>query len=403
MKKLKGFPDDANWPAFKWSSNDRFFAQLSDGVITIWEINKGGQVAPWHKISLEGIKIPEFSFSPGEGQSLISYWVPELGNIPARVVLFDVSARKDRRQKNLFNVSDCKMYWQNKGDYLCVKVDRSSKTKKVASTNFEIFFAKEKDVPVEVVEKKDFIIAFAWEPNGARFAVIHSSLEVGGPRNEVSFYTLEGKNCKLIRTLDKRPASHLFWSPRGDNILIAQIKSSTGNLEFYNVTENEVMGTGEHYSTTDIEWDPSGRYVVTYASAWKHQLENGYCIWSFQGKLLTKVQREKFFQFLWRPRPKTILKEKQTAEVKKNIKTLSKQYLAEEREKKKGSKRKLTAKREQQKMEFDAFLLKRRSEYTTEAALRRRPYVFTLRDYSENDVVTKELEDVIETFVQEVD
>jgi len=282
-------------------------------------------------------------------------------------------------------------------------VDRSSKTKKVASTNFEIFFARDKDVPVEVIEKKDFILSFAWEPNGNRFAIIHSQVEGGGPRNEVSFYSLEGKTSKIIRTLEKRPASHLYWSPRGDNILIAQIKTSTGALEFYNVNEDAVMGTGEHYSTTDIEWDPSGRYVVSYASAWKHQIENGYCIWSFQGKLLTKVQREKFFQFLWRPRPKSILNDKQIEEVKRNLKTLSKQYMTEERERKQAARKKLRARREQQKHDFDAFLTKRRSDYTTEAALRHRPYVLQLRDYEEKDLQSREIEEILETFVQEVD
>jgi len=258
-------------------------------------------------------------------------------------------------------------------------------------------------VPVEVIERKDYIVAFEWEPSGHRFAIIHSMLEGGGPRNDISFYNLEGNNCKLIRTLEKRPASNLYWSPKGDNILIAQIKSSAGNLEFYNVTENEVMGNSEHYSTTDVEWDPSGRFVVTYASAWKHQLENGYCIWSFQGKLLTKVQKEKFFQFLWRPRPKTILSESQIEEVRKNLKTLTKQYVAEERDRKTATKRKIKARREQQKADFEAFQAKRRSDYTTESALRRRPYVLHLRDYTESDISSRELEDVIETYVQEID
>lgn len=34
---------------------------------------------------------------------------------------------------------------------------------------------RSKNIPVEVLEIKDTIIAFAWEPVGHRFAVIHSS------------------------------------------------------------------------------------------------------------------------------------------------------------------------------------------------------------------------------------
>jgi uncharacterized protein with WD repeat len=48
----------------------------------------------------------------------------------------------------------CKLYWQNQGDFLCVKVDRHTKTKKSIFCNLEIFRVREKDYPVEVVELK---------------------------------------------------------------------------------------------------------------------------------------------------------------------------------------------------------------------------------------------------------
>ena len=48
----------------------------------------------------------------------------------------------------------CKLYWQNQGDFLCVKVDRHTKTKKSIFCNLEIFRVREKDYPIEVVELK---------------------------------------------------------------------------------------------------------------------------------------------------------------------------------------------------------------------------------------------------------
>ena len=48
----------------------------------------------------------------------------------------------------------CKLHWQNQGDFLCVKVDRHTKTKKSIFCNLEIFRVREKDFPVEVVELK---------------------------------------------------------------------------------------------------------------------------------------------------------------------------------------------------------------------------------------------------------
>ena len=51
----------------------------------------------------------------------------------------------------------CKFYWQNQGDFLCVKVDRharKAKTKKATFCNLELFRVREKDFPVEVIEHK---------------------------------------------------------------------------------------------------------------------------------------------------------------------------------------------------------------------------------------------------------
>ena len=30
------------------------------------------------------------------------------------------------------------------------------------------------------------------------------------------------------------------------------------------------LGSADHYGVTDVEWDPSGRYLATSASAWRH-------------------------------------------------------------------------------------------------------------------------------------
>jgi translation initiation factor 3 subunit B len=37
----------------------------------------------------------------------------------------------------------------------------------------------------------------------------------------------------------------------------------------------QLLGTADHYGVTDVEWDPSGRYLATSASAWTHT------VWGF--------------------------------------------------------------------------------------------------------------------------
>ena len=65
---------------------------------------------------------------------MIAYWVPEDENVPARVTIIAIPSRKELCIRNLFSVADCRMHWQKNGDYLCVKVDRYSKSKKVEET-----------------------------------------------------------------------------------------------------------------------------------------------------------------------------------------------------------------------------------------------------------------------------
>ncbi len=63
------------------------------------------------------------------------------------------------------------------------------------------------------------------------------------------------------------------------------VQAMNGQLEFFNVDEFEIMNAGEHFMCTDVEWDPTGRYVATSVTS-IHQMENGFNIWSFNGQLL---------------------------------------------------------------------------------------------------------------------
>merc|ERR1719271_1755117 len=127
----------------------------------------------------------------------------------------ELPTRTELRQKNLFNVADLRMTWHDQGHFLCVKVDKHSTSKKTLNSVFELFRLRDKGVPIEVTEfsKDTSVIAFAWEPKGIRFAVIHS--EGGSQRTDVSFYSMGTKyngKCTLIRTLEKKACNTLFWS-----------------------------------------------------------------------------------------------------------------------------------------------------------------------------------------------
>jgi translation initiation factor 3 subunit B len=82
----------------------------------------------------------------------------------------------------------------------------------------------------------------------------------------------------------------------------------------------ESITTAEHQNATEFLWEPRGRFFVSVCSAWRQQSETGYQFYSFNGRLLAKVLKPKFFEFHWRPRPPSLLSSKEEKAVLKKMK-----------------------------------------------------------------------------------
>lgn len=364
-------PQGTNMSIFRWSHDDKYVARMSDNVLLIYE------TPSFYLLELKSIKIPgiqTFSWSPTD--NIIAYWVAEDKDVPAKVTLMEIPKKIDIRTNNIFNVADCKIHWQANGDYLCVKVDRFSKSKKDKKDsdvkflgmfyNFEIFHMREKDIPVDSVEIKDLIQAFAWEPVGCKFAIIHGETS----SSNVSFYEVKkGQKPSLIKKMERKSCSHLFWSPRGQFIVLANLPG--GAFEFVD-TNNDflVMNTGDHFRAGDVEWDPTGRYVVTGVSHWKVKEDTGYYMWSFQGRVIKRVMLKNFIQFLWRPRPPTLLTEEQQREIKKNLKKYYPQFESKDRMRMTRASKELLEKRALLREQFMEWRNKRIAEWAAQKSRR---------------------------------
>ena len=310
------------WPTMKWSHDGKYLAKNVNDSLYIYELPS---MTLLDKKAMKIDDFQDFQWSPK--QNIIAYWIPEVENNPARVTLLDIPSKHILRTKNLFNVSNCKLHWQDRGDFLCVKVDRVSKTKKPLCTNFEIFRLREKDIPVDVIECKGQVASFAMEPKGEKFAFIH----VENGKNFVSFYEMPKTGNKiqqvtLIKTIERRGVNSLFWSPKGRFLVIASLGVVAASLEFWNMKEVELMSVGEHYMASDVSWDPSGRYVASFVTHWKHQLENGYYIWDFKGQMMNRKSVDRMMHFEWRTRPPTMLSDEKVKDITKNLKDYSKEF-----------------------------------------------------------------------------
>lgn len=121
-------PDGAKrqmqWPALKWSPDDKFVARLTPGqMISVHEL-PSMYLHGKKSLKIEGIvdfewcpqgdKDKEDADKDATGtkgakkarENMLVYWTPEVANQPARVTLLSFPSREVLRQKNLFNVTE---------------------------------------------------------------------------------------------------------------------------------------------------------------------------------------------------------------------------------------------------------------------------------------------------------
>jgi translation initiation factor 3 subunit B len=366
-------------PPFQWSHDDKYLARMGKDLISIFE-TPSMKLLDKRSLATDGIH--EFQFSPKA--NVIAYWAPEHKNQPAHVDLVEIPSRKQLRQKNLFNVTKCSMVWQESGEYLGVKVTRHTKSKKTLYNNLELFRVNEPGVPVEMLDVKDAVMSFAWEPQGSRFAIIHAENPTSTKVN-VTFYdmykTIEVEKKKgagnkkaggggggqvvaevnLVETLEGKQCNCIFWSPAGRTVILAALgDSASGTLEFYDV-DSKTLVIKEHYRANQVLWDPSGRTVATTVSQpiggghFKFAMDNGYVLWTFQGKQLSQSSFEAFYQFAWRPRERLTSKE-EIAVIARNIKKYEKQFNAFDEAKKRKLRLQETKGKRKSRAEFRAVM-----------------------------------------------
>jgi len=410
------------WPYFRWNSDDKYFVRMAVDSLLVYETET------FSLLEKKPIKIQhmtDFEWSPAN--NLISYWVREDKTVPARVVLMEIPSKNEIRSKNLVNVVECKMFWQNLGDYLCVRVERYKKMTMVKDDerdttrphytgiyyNYEFFRIREKEIPVDSIEIKEVCHAFAWEPNGQKFCIIYGDTT---SRTTAAFYRImpavgntAGK-VELIKELKNRTCLQISWSPAGQYCVLAttaQKQQAAGcSIEFVDVQSNDVVPLNkfEHEHMTDFEWDPTGRYFVTYVSYWNYRSENAYMMWNFQGKSLTKQSFDRLYKLSWRPKPPSVLSADQIKEIRKNLKTYSEKYSAADKMRDTKASKELLEKRRKLMDDFGSFRTNSAKRFAAQRnkRLELRNGVDTDRLYSDKEEIEYTVQFLVESKKEEV-
>lgn len=385
-EKKRGFAvHRPSFPIFRWSHDGKYFARFADTKPGSEE-SKAGQEAisvfetpSMGLLEKKSIKIPhvqDFAWSPSD--NVLAYWVPEDGQIPARISIMSIPDKKDVAVRNVVTVKDCKLYWQENGDYLAVKIDRYEKKTvpykngmwecKACKDNkapkfafpveqarcgnrecgaerpeikykneyvqFELFHMRQKVIAYESFPLKDTgvgpILNFAWEPCGNKFALLHGE----ATRTSANIYQVQSGKVTLVKSLDNIPCNSIYWNPRGQFCVFAGRYSKQsplqGTMKFVDTVDGSVE-TVDHFNATDFEWDPTGRYFTSAVSSSIVALDHGYCIWSVYGNPLQKQNVPGFFSLSWRPKMKTMLKPEHHEKIKSNWKEYQTRFEAEDK------------------------------------------------------------------------
>lgn len=388
---------------FAFSADSRFLARIEvDTETNNLELIRVYEAPTFHLLenrSIKAVGARDLMWSPKRvpllGSPLLAYWTPERDNSPTTVYVMKLPSKEYVRIRPLQQVGSVELQWHPQGDFLAViseKLSKSQARKKNAGDKVglgipqskgisagyiaEFFRTSTKEVPIEVLDVKERISNFAWEPHGSRFAMM---LGDGPNKFTVAVYQLpDGKGAPVhLFSLEDREVNTLHWSPKGEFLILAGLTSNQGRLEFFDVSTRRTMNVVSHDVANGLIWDPSGRMVATIktqhvggAHLTRDTVANGYILWTFQGVKIYEAAKPKLFQFAWRPRAEGLLTDEETKEVTKNLKKYVQKYQHQDKERQERSALLGRLRKRKARDEFRAFLAERNADFEANRPLR---------------------------------
>jgi len=349
---------------FSWSADGKYLARI------VSEMTPAGAAlelihiyeAPTFKLLEDrSVKAPgarELQWCPRR-HNVLSWWSPELENKPTTISVLRIPSKEYVKPRLLWDVQDVRVSWHAQGLFCAVTAEKLTRAQvarkkkatggkpladaaapavggplKLTSAGYtvEIMRFTTHEVPVDVIEVKERIIQFAWEPLAPRFALLTGE----GSRCAVQFFALGDKQgVAETHRIENQAVSSLLWSPTGSVLLMSGLGMSLGGLlSFYDAEARRSLAEVTHESASAVAWDPSGRILASYKTRplsphgmhAREAVGNGFVLWTFQGAKIAGADKPKLFQFAWRPRPEALLTDDEARAVAKSLKSFIQRY-----------------------------------------------------------------------------
>lgn len=345
-------PSTVKWPLMKFNADDTVLSRtVAPKKSTVSNNNEDSNIPSFDLLSyalpsMTPLKdmngstrienVSDFQPSPTDPDHLI-YWTVGTANTPSRLTLLSLKDLSPIKSKNIFNVLEASIHFQDSGSYCGILVKRHiGKNKNKQQTSLEIF-----NIPLltietldlssfdgdSIVASPDVKVQLLWEPrDGHRFMVAKANPSLF--KTDITFYSMKGGSSpqKLEHIERKIVLSSYHWSPRGDNIILMGSEGNSATLEFFSLLDMSTLVEREHFCAAHGEWDPSGRFFASYSSILTRPSDNGFMLWDFRGEQLVRSAIPKMVQFVWRPRPPTLLGKEALRKVKKEMKEFATKF-----------------------------------------------------------------------------
>lgn len=338
--------DGVSFPHFLFSPDSKFFCRCTEREVAVHTLP---DCAPYKIPGIENGTlrfengVAHFQFSPVE--NVLAVWSPHIGDSPSCLHVVNCETGKSLQCRSRPNFH-AQMNWQSEGEYLCVMLSRRGKIDKATgqekaggreiAKTIDILRMKEKNVPVDTIEIADGIKTFAWEPKSHRFAVLTEHKD-SASKTMLLIYSLSGQKCEQVASFELQSGaySQIHWSPDGSYFVVAALEA--GDLLWARLAPEtnalELLQKQEQASLSFVQWDKSGRYLLT--AVIQHiegdrnvstEQDAGFNLWTFQGRLLHSEKIEKLYNATFRPTPPSLLSKEEQANIKKNLKTHSRRF-----------------------------------------------------------------------------
>lgn len=297
LRQLGGFlhRHQNSWEV-QWTADENFFARIVGSEVRFYRSEDPSKVA----FKVQEDNLTAFSLSP-DAYPKVAVFVKEAKGEPASIKIFLLpSVQKPIAKKYFYKADKIQFQWSPTGKHLLAltHTDVDSTGQSYYGENNLYFMSGDGSFDCRVsLDKSGPVHDVAWGTRGDEFIACYGYMP--------SKMTLFNLKCEAAFEFPVESKNHVRYSPAGNLVLFGGFGNLAGYVEVWTRSGTTLRRVGhlQSPSSSICEWAPSGHAIITATVTPRLRVDNGFKIWSWQGRLLEHRTFPELYQVTWRPNP----------------------------------------------------------------------------------------------------